>query len=525
MKRYSGLHNRLCTIENIEVADDNARKNKNKKYGINKHDRNRQYENEDLLDKLFNLKYKTSKYSLYKIYEPKERIIYRLPYYPDRIAYHAIMNITKDIWTKSFIHNTYSCIEGRGIHLCAKDLKRDLRKYPNETTYCLKLDIKKFYPSIPHDWLKQCIRKKIKDKDFLVILDEIIDSTDNVSDNNIPLKKGVGVPIGNYLSQYFANLYLSELNHLCKEELKCKFYYRYADDIVILSNDKDFLHKVLIYIKLYVKTIGLKVKDNYQIYPVDSRGINFVGYVFYHTHTLIRKSIKHKIIKLVNSYLNKEIDKREFKVRMCAYYGWLKHADTKNLLHKIQSLTGVRYSNWNGKRTNIVKYYGKYVRIVQVINYSKYFRINFIRNGKAYYADSMDKTLFYSIHKLNHFPINFKITRYDWRIYTKCRKEKVKSQTWNVMTKEQIKKDITKTILDLNSDISNYDRNKLINLLNSIVDYTNNTELEQKVTQLQQKHNELVETVEELETKLQTYSDKVDNLETRVQALENSSQS
>lgn len=93
------------------------------------------------------------------------------------------------------------------------------------------------------------------------------------------------------------------------------------------------------------------------------------------------------------------------------------------------------------------------------------------------------------------------------------------------MTKEQIKKDITKTILDLNSDISNYDRNKLINLLNSIVDYTNNTELEQKVTQLQQKHNELVETVEELETKLQTYSDKVDNLETRVQTLENSSQS
>lgn len=93
------------------------------------------------------------------------------------------------------------------------------------------------------------------------------------------------------------------------------------------------------------------------------------------------------------------------------------------------------------------------------------------------------------------------------------------------MTKEQIKKDIIKTILDLNSDISNYDRNKLINLLNSIVDYTNNTELEQKVTQLQQKHNELVETVEELETKLQTYFDKVDNLETRVQALENSSQS
>lgn len=90
------------------------------------------------------------------------------------------MNVIKDIWTKSFIHNTYSCIEGRGIHLCANNLKRDLRKYPNETKYCLKLDIRKFYPSIPHDGLKKCIRKKIKDKDFLMILDEIIDSTDNV---------------------------------------------------------------------------------------------------------------------------------------------------------------------------------------------------------------------------------------------------------------------------------------------------------------------------------------------------------
>ena len=114
---------------------------------------------------------------------------------------------------------------------------------------------------------------------------------------------------------------------------------------------------------------------------------------------------------------------------MCAYYGWLKHADAKNLLYKIQSLTGVRYSNQNGKRTNIAKYYGKYVRIIQVINYAKYFRINFIRNGKAYYADSRDKTLFYSIHRLNHFPINFKITKYDWRIYTKSKKEKVKPQT------------------------------------------------------------------------------------------------
>lgn len=93
------------------------------------------------------------------------------------------------------------------------------------------------------------------------------------------------------------------------------------------------------------------------------------------------------------------------------------------------------------------------------------------------------------------------------------------------MTKDKLKDDVIRTICCLNSDISNKDRELLIKLFNSIIDYTNNTELEQELAQLQQKHNELVETVEELETKLQTYSDKVDNLETRVQALENSSQS
>lgn len=430
MKRYNGLHSKLCDYENIDLADGNARKGKDKKYGINKHDKNKIIENERLVEMLFNLTYKTSNYNLYKIYEPKERIIYRLPYYPDRVAHHAIMNIVKDIWTKNFIANTYSCIEGRGIHKCANDLKRDLKKYPNETKYCLKLDVTKFYPSIPHDGLKQCIRRKIKDKRFLSILDEIIDSTNAVINPFVTNKsnKNIGVPIGNYLSQYFANLYLSELDHLCKEELKCKFYYRYADDIVILNDNKDYLRKVLIYIKLYVKTIGLKIKDNYQIYPVDSRGIDFVGYKFYHTHTLIRKSIKQRIMRLVYRYKNKEISKGEFKDKMNAYYGWLKHADTKNLLHKIQKITGFKYTNWNGRRTNITKYYNKYIRIVQVINYSKYFRINFIRNGKAYYADSKDKTLFYSINKLNHYPINFKITRYDWRIYRKYKK-KVKLKT------------------------------------------------------------------------------------------------
>lgn len=227
------------------------------------------------------------------------------------------MNILEPVWMKQFISTTYSCIKGRGIHKCLKDLKYVLRKYPNKTTYCLKFDIKKFYPSINHRILKRIIRRKIKDKTLLKILDEIIDSAN-------------GVPIGNYLSQYFANLYLTPFDRYCKSILKCKFYYRYADDIVILSNDKQWLHSILSEIKQFLKLqLKLELKENYQIFPVDSRGIDFVGYVFRHKHTLLRKSIKVKMIRKLN-HLSKDVLQRVIP----SYQGWLRWCNSKNLKHK-----------------------------------------------------------------------------------------------------------------------------------------------------------------------------------------------
>lgn len=139
------------------------------------------------------------------------------------------------------------------------------------------MDIRKFYPSINHEILKSIVKKKIKDKSLLKLLFEIIDSAD-------------GVPIGNYLSQFFANLYMAYFDHWVKEELKVKYYYRYADDIVLLSDDKNQLRSWVLAIKVYLTNVlELKLKDNYQIYPVESRGIDFVGYVCYHDHTLLRK--------------------------------------------------------------------------------------------------------------------------------------------------------------------------------------------------------------------------------------------
>ena len=211
MKRIGNLFDRVIDVENLHLADEKARKGKLKSYGVRVHDANREANLLALHETLKNGTFKTSKYHIFTIYEPKERFIYRLPYYPDRILHHAIMNVLEPIWVSVFNKNTYSCIKNRGIHKCAKDVKQALKQDPDGTRYCLKIDVRKFYPSIDHETLKMVVRRKIKDVRLLALLDEIIDSTD-------------GVPIGNYLSQHFANLFLAYFDHWLKEEKRVKYY-------------------------------------------------------------------------------------------------------------------------------------------------------------------------------------------------------------------------------------------------------------------------------------------------------------
>lgn len=330
MKRYGNLYEKIISLDNLQLADQKARKGKLRSYGVMKHDENREQNILELHKQLQTGTFKTSPYDTFKIYEPKERDIYRLPYYPDRIVHHAVMNILEPIWCSIFTEDTYSCIKGKGIHAAAGKMKKYLSNDPEGTRYCLQIDIKKYYPNIDHDILKQIIRKKIKDRRLLNLLDEIIDSAE-------------GVPIGNYLSQYFANLYLAYFDHWIKEEKRVKYYFRYADDIIILSDSKQHLHGLLAEIREYMETLKLKVKNNYQIFPVKDRGIDFVGYVFYHTHTLMRKSIKQRFCRKIAAIRKRErtrhISPEEFKQEICPWWGWAKYCDSKHLISKLSKQT------------------------------------------------------------------------------------------------------------------------------------------------------------------------------------------
>lgn len=147
MKRIGNLYNQIISIDNLRAADQNARKGKRQQYGVRVFEKNPEGNILLLNEMLLNRSYKTSKYDTFKIYEPKERLVFRLPYFPDRITHHAVMNVLEPIFTKLFTADTYSCIKGRGIHGASNNLKKALQNQ-NETMYCLKLDIVKFYPSV-----------------------------------------------------------------------------------------------------------------------------------------------------------------------------------------------------------------------------------------------------------------------------------------------------------------------------------------------------------------------------------------
>lgn len=347
MKRINNIFPLIAEPENLALADRIARKGKATQQGVIEHDRNREQNMKTLHELLLTKQFTTSDYTTFTIFEPKERHIHRLPYFPDRIVHHAIMNHLEAEFVRTFTRDTYSCIKGRGIHAAARGVRKALSDVPG-TTYCLKLDIQKFYPSVDHAILKQLLRRKIKDQDLLWLLDDIIDSAP-------------GLPIGNYLSQYLANFYLAYFDHWLKEQKQVKYYFRYADDMVILDASKEKLHALLADIRRYLwENLKLTVKGNYQVFPVRARGIDFVGYRFYHSHTLLRKSIKQNFARM--------LARRKNPASIAAYRGWTNHADCKNLIRTFLNMNDFKdfgiesaVKKFNGDKIKIQRILGKQV--------------------------------------------------------------------------------------------------------------------------------------------------------------------
>ena len=313
MKRKGNLYGQICSMENLERAAMNAAKQKGWRMAVREFLADKEENLKRLRNALAEHSYKTSAYRSFTVFEPKRREISSAPFYPDQIMDHAIVQILSPVWMPTFTIDTYASIPGRGLHNANAKIRRVLVEDPDGTRYCLLTDIRKFYASIDHCIMKSILRRKIKCRDTLNLLDEIIDSHP-------------GLPIGRYLSPYLANLYLSSIDHRVKEVLKVKYYYRYNDNMVFLSGSKEDLRRILSDLKSELGKLKLELNRSTQIFPVDKRGIYFTGYVYHRGYTRLRKSIKQRIFR------RKKLSEQSF----AAYKGWLKWCNGINLTKTIK---------------------------------------------------------------------------------------------------------------------------------------------------------------------------------------------
>lgn len=314
-------------MDNLYLAHQKARKGKTHYSEVKKVDENTSYYIEKIHQMLVNKTFTTSEYKIFNITDKgKEREIFELPYLPDRIIHHAIMNIVEPIFLKTFIDQTYAALPYKGTHRALEKMDEYI-KNRDSTQYCLKIDIKKFFPNINKEILKKMLRRKFKDENLLWLMDNIIDSVEN------------GIPIGNYLSQYFGNFYLSYFDHWIKEEKGIKYYLRYMDDCVIFHHDKEFLHSLKREIDEYLDVnLKLKLKDNWQVFPTLIRGVDFVGYRHFGDYILLRKSTAKNFKRKMNKLLKRcergiEMTYSEW-CSINSYKGWIMHCDGYNLTEK-----------------------------------------------------------------------------------------------------------------------------------------------------------------------------------------------
>ena len=346
MKRIGRVWDKIISYENLLQAHMRAKQKKGYYKAVQRINENP----EKYLTKLHNI-LKNGEYKIrHEDYihktimdKGKEREIMKLPYYPHRIVQWAIMLQIQDRFLKNFILDTYASIENRGLHFGVKRIKRALKDKIG-TKYCLKLDMKKYYPSIDNKILFEIVKTKIKDEKLLNLIKIIIFSMGEK-----------GQPIGSLWSQWAGNLYLSKLDHYIKEELKSKYYFRYCDDIVILGNSKEELRKMLEKIRVKAEeSLNLTIKENYQIFPTNVRGVDFLGYRFFGDYILLRKRVlkqmKGKLVKL----REKDILSNSDNSTINSYKGWLKFCNSYRLMEKyLKPLHGKKYIDINGNKRRV----------------------------------------------------------------------------------------------------------------------------------------------------------------------------
>ncbi len=325
MKRQGNLFEKVYDIENIKLAICMAAKGKRSRKNVQTVLDNLDYFAMKLQEMLMNREYEptiSKTKEIYCITQKKSRCVVVPDFYPDLCIQWALILQLEPIIQKGMYYYSCGSLPNKGIHFAKRHIEKWLTKDRRNTKYCLQLDIKKYFNSINCGFLKNMFRKKIKDANMLWLIDTIIDCQDK------------GVPMGYFTSTWFANFFLQELDHYIKEKLGIVYYVRYVDDMVLFGRNKKELHKARKLIAEFLKNIGLELKSNWQVYRVDKRAVDFLGYRYFRGYTLLRKSLALRIKRKVKRISKMKNPPYKNAAGIMSYLGWTKHCNAYNYYNK-----------------------------------------------------------------------------------------------------------------------------------------------------------------------------------------------
>jgi len=287
----------------------------------------------DLHNDLKNKMYKHGGYIAFNISDPKPRNIHKANV-RDRLLHHAICRVLYPYFDYKFIHDSYSCRLNKGTHRAINRFRNFSRKVSkNNTRSCLvlKCDIRKFFANIDHQVLKQILGKHIKDKDIIWLLKQVIESFHTPKHIYAMAEMGEGLPLGNLTSQLLVNIYMNEFDQFIKRELKVKYYIRYADDFVVLSQDKEYLQNILEKMGEFLENkLKLNMHPNKVFIKTIASGVDFMGWVQFPKHRILRTSTKRRMLKQLKENFQEESKQ--------SYFGMLKHGNTYKLVSSMVKL-------------------------------------------------------------------------------------------------------------------------------------------------------------------------------------------
>jgi len=269
--------------------------------------------------------YRHSSYTAFKVNDPKPRDIHKASV-RDRLLHHAIYRVLYPHFDRKFIFDSFSCRRGKGTH---RAINR-FRKYVNlvsrnhtRTTWILKCDIRKFFANIDHEALIKILNSHLKDKNTIKLLEIVIMSFHTKN------RPGVGLPLGNLTSQLLVNVYMNELDHFVKRELKVKYYIRYADDFVVLNENKEYLENILSKISSFLETrLKLSLHPDKVFIKTIASGVDFLGWVHFPHHRIPRTSTKNRMFR--------NLKQNRKKSTLDSYIGLLSYGNTYKLKQRIK---------------------------------------------------------------------------------------------------------------------------------------------------------------------------------------------